>query len=250
MHGTTAKPRARNGTAWLGNGHDSVNVGDAERWLSLAGGGALAAWGMARPRWGGLLLTGLGLSLIYRGWSGHCELYDKFGLSTTEPHGPNARVAAGRGCRVEKSVFVNRPADELYAFWRDFENLPRVMSHLKSVTVTGARSHWVAAGPAGLSIEWDAEIINDRPNELIAWGSLPGSQVNTAGSVHFYNLLNRGTKVAVNFKYDPPGGRTGAAFARLFGHDAATMIEHDIETFKRLAEADQLRPTVEPALRS
>jgi uncharacterized membrane protein len=247
MHGTV-NIHAANGAARRGPGAEETNVGDVERWLSIAGGGALAAWGLTRPRWAGLLLTGLGLGLVHRGWSGRCRLYKQLGLSTAERHGPNTRVAAGQGCRVEKSVFVNRPADQLYAFWRSFENLPHVMSHLKSVTVTGDRSHWVAAGPAGLTVEWDAEIINDRPNELIAWGSLPGSQVDTAGSVHFYNLLNRGTKVVVNLKYDPPGGAAGAAVAKLFGHDAAAMIEHDIENFKRLAETGGLRTAAEPAL--
>src|SRR5205823_14253985 len=101
------------------------------------------------------------------------------GWSTAEDHGPRASVAAGSGLKVEKSFTIQRPAAELYAAWRDLENLPRFMKHLKSVKMLdGRRSHWVAEGPMGVSAEWDAEVITERPNELIGWRSLEGSSVD------------------------------------------------------------------------
>src|SRR5437867_4252776 len=89
------------------------------------------------------------------------------------------------GIQVEKSITVNRPPSEVYRYWRQLENLPRWMHHLKSVTSTGNKSHWVARGPVGMSVEWDAEIVNDVPDQKIAWQSLPDADVRNAGAVMF-----------------------------------------------------------------
>jgi len=220
----------------------NLNVGETERWLSIAGGGLLTLVGLSRRSLAGLAAAGVGAGLIYRGLSGHCQVFNALGISTAEKHGPNARVYAGHGTKVERSVYIDRPAGELYSFWRDFENLPRIMRHLKSVSVRGDRSHWTAAGPAGVTVEWDAEIINEQPNEMIAWGSLTGSEVATAGSVHFDEAPGRGTRLTVVLKYDPPAGRAGAAVAGLFGADADRMIEEDLDRFKQLAESNELSP--------
>jgi uncharacterized membrane protein len=136
---------------------------------------------------------------------------------------------------------MREPA-ELYSFWRELENLPKIMSHLKSVEPTDrVRSHWVADGPLGKSVEWDAEIFNDVENELIAWRSLPGSEVDTAGSVRFQALANNsGTVVTVNLKYDPPAGKVGAWVASLLGRDPGRMISEDLNRFKSLMEAGGL----------
>src|ERR1043166_4740881 len=140
----------------------NTNVSEPERWFSVVGGAALAAYGLTRRSIAGLIVSGLGGALIWRGATGHCMVYESLGLSSANPTGEDERnvsVPYGKGIRVEKSVTINRAPDELYRFWRNFENLPRFMSHLKSVTVIDEqRSHWIAKGPAGSEAEGDAEI--------------------------------------------------------------------------------------------
>lgn len=212
-----------------------TNVNDAERWISVVAGSALAAYGLTRRSTPGLGLAAIGGLMVWRGATGHCMVYDALGITTAhESQARNASIRYGKGFRVEKSVVVDAPPDQLFAFWRDFSNLPRFMSHLQSVDVidTG-RSHWRTKGPAGLSVEWDAEVINEVPNELIGWRSVDGSTVNNAGSVHF-DRTDRGTEVRVILRYDPPAGALGAAVARAFGEDPATQIEDDLRQFKRI----------------
>src|SRR5581483_8390332 len=148
-------------------------------------------------------------------------------------------VAAGHGYKIEGAVTVNKPAGDLYRFWRQLDNLPRFMDHLKEVRMLGnGRSHWVAEGPMGTSVEWDAEVVNERFGELIAWQSLPGSDVNTAGSVHFTPAPgNRGTEVRVELKYDPPAGKLGAWFASLFGEAPGQQVRADLQRFKEMMES-------------
>ena len=136
---------------------------------------------------------------------------------------------------------VDRPAAELYAYWRNFENLPQFMRHLESVRCDdGRRSHWVVRGPAGVSIEWDAEIINDEPNALIAWRSLGGADVDSAGSVRFLQAPGgRGTEVRVVLNYIPPAGRVGSAFAKLFGKAPEQTIREDLRRFKQFMESGE-----------
>jgi uncharacterized membrane protein len=222
-----------------------LNVGSMERWLSLLGGGALAAFGLSRGSLGGLALAAVGGSLIYRGATGHCHLYEALGVNTAEPHSPQASIPATHGVKVEESVTIQKPREELYRFWRKLENLPRIMRHLESVREAGGnRSHWVAKGPLGVRVEWDAEIITERENELIGWRSLEGSEVDTAGSIHFLPAPgNRGTEVKVVLKYDPPAGKLGATLASLFGKDAESQIREDLRCFKQLMEAGEVPTT-------
>lgn len=220
----------------------SVNVGQTERWVSALGGGALALYGITRGSLGGIALALVGAALVQRGYSGHCNLYEAIGFDTSGGdslrNSENVSVPAERGTRVEKSVTINRDASELYSFWRNFENLPQFMNHLESVqSIGGERTHWVAKAPAGTTVEWDAEVYNDKPNELIAWRTLEGSQVSSAGSVRFEPASNGGTVVRVALKYDPPGGKLGALVARLFGENPERQIEEDLGRFKDLMEA-------------
>jgi uncharacterized membrane protein len=136
---------------------------------------------------------------------------------------------------VKKAITINRSPAELYQYWHDFENLPRFMKRLASVQTTGAgRSHWTAKGPAGTTVEWDAEVVDDRPNELIAWRSLPGATVDNAGSVRFAPAPgDRGTEVRVELRYDPPGGALGATVAKLFGEDPTQQIPDDLRQVRR-----------------
>jgi uncharacterized membrane protein len=196
--------------------------------------------GISRGSLGGLALAAVGGALVYRGLSGHSSIYKALDLNTAQPRGPATSVPAGHGFKLEHSVTINRPAADLYRFWRDFSNLPRCMRHLESVRSEGNRSHWVARGPMGVTVSWDAEIINERPNELIAWRSLEGSTVDTAGSVHFQTLSHdRGTEVRVSLKYDPPAGKAGAWAAWLFGKAPEQEVQEDLRRFKAFMETGE-----------
>ena len=143
---------------------------------------------------------------------------------------------------VTKAVTVQRPADEVYRFWRSFENLPPFMEHLESVEVRdGQRSHWVAKGPAGRSIEWDAEIVEEQPGERLSWRSLPGASVHNEGSVSLKDVPGgRGTEVTVNLRYAPPAGTLGAAVAKLLGEEPATQLADDLRRFKQVIETGEV----------
>lgn len=162
------------------------------------------------------------------------------GLSSNQ----NARAGGGRtsGIHVKRSITVGRPREEVYSFWHDFQNLPRFMKHLESVTMTGnGRSHWKAKAPAGSSVEWDAEITADQPNELIAWHSLGNSDVRNSGMVRFAQAPGgRGTEVHVDLRYDPPGGKLGALFGKMFGEEPGGQIADDLRRFKQVMEIGEV----------
>ena len=243
----TSLTQAETGALDETGGSQDVNVGQIERWASAVGGGALALYGLTRGSLAGVGLALAGAGLIFRGTTGHCYAYDAIGVNTAaEGENPNVSVRGGSGVKVEKSLTINREPAELFRYWRNFENLPRIMNHLESVTVTGdGRSHWVAKGPAGTSVEWDAEVYNEKENELIAWRSLEGSQVDNAGSVHFSPAPGgRGTVVKVVLKYNPPAGLVGAALAKLFGESPEQQVDEDLRRFKSLMEAGEV-PTTE-----
>lgn len=147
--------------------------------------------------------------------------------------------------KVEKTVTINKPAAELYRFWHNFENLPHFMKHLKSVKVQDAkRSHWVANAPLDGSIEWDADITEDRENELIAWKSVVGADVENSGFIQFRAAPdNRGTEVKVVTEYKPPAGEIGAAIAKLFGEAPEQQIGDDLRRFKMLMETGEIATT-------
>jgi uncharacterized membrane protein len=144
--------------------------------------------------------------------------------------------------RTKRSVTVGKPVAEVYAFWREFENLPRFMRHLESVTVIDERrSHWVAKAPAGKSVEWEAELIEDRKNELIAWRSVEGSQIYNAGTVRFQPAPGgRGTEVRVELEYDPPFGKLGAKVASLFREEPGQQVMDDLRHFKQVMEIGEI----------
>ncbi len=150
--------------------------------------------------------------------------------------------AAQGAARVRRSIAINRPVEELYAFWRNLENLPRVMSHLEAVQSQGdRRSHWIAKGPGGSDVEWDAEISEEQPNERIAWRSLEGSEVHTEGVVEFESLpAGRGTLVRVDLQYRPPAGQVGVAIAKLFVEEPERQIKEDLRRFKQLMETGEI----------
>ena len=149
---------------------------------------------------------------------------------------------SNRGIHAKASCVVNREPDEVYTFWRNFENLPRFMRHLDSVNEMGeGRSRWKAKGPAGIEVEWDAMIVADVPGEVITWRSLENSDVDNAGAVRFERAPgNRGTIVKVNLEYNPIGGVIGAAVAKLFGEEPEQQLDDDLRRFKQVMEVGEV----------
>lgn len=217
----------------------NANLGNAERIISGLAGAALLALIFRKKRLRPVLFP-VATGLIAKAFTGHSAKRALKGLTGTEKRvSPVASVGRGQGIKVEQSVTINRPVVEVYRFWRNFENLPRFMDHLESVTVIDeTRSHWVAKGPAGTRVEWDAVIHNEVDDELIAWRSLPGSEVNNAGSVHFSPTAGgNGTDVRVVLSYEPPAGRAGAAFAKLLGEEPSKQVEDDLRRFKQVMDS-------------
>jgi uncharacterized membrane protein len=220
---------------------DSINVGNTERVVSGIAAGAVALMGLRQRRFRPFLLPLAG-HLLSRAVTGRCPVNRALGRNSARSRrtSPVASVHRGEGVKVEKSVVVNRPVQEVYQFWRNFENLPRFMDHLESVTVIDeTRSHWVAKGPAGTKVEWDAVIHNEVENELIAWRSLPDADVNNAGSVHFSDAGSGVlTEVRVVLSYEPPAGKLGATVAKLLGEEPSQQVEDDLRRFKQVMESE------------
>jgi len=212
-----------------------VNVGETERMISAIAGGALALYGLRRGSLGGLLVAGIGAALGYRGITGNCHLYEKLGIDS----GGARRNVGNLGVKIDKEIVVNAAPDRLYGIWRNFQNLPKILSHVERVEILSpTRSRWTLAAP--VSISWDAELINDKLNELIAWRSAGSQWVDHAGSVMFQPIGAGSTRVHVSLQYDPPGGQIGHAVASLFAEDAGTKVEQDLANFKRAVEEGRL----------
>lgn len=224
------------------------SLGNTERLISGLAGAALLVLILRKKRLRPVLLP-VATGLIAKAFTGRSSKRALKGLSRREERvSPVGSVGRGQGIKVEQSVTINRPVLEVYRFWRNFENLPRFMDHLESVTVIDeTRSHWVAKGPAGTRVEWDAVIHNEVDDELIAWRSLPGSEVNNAGSVHFTPTANgNGTEVRVVLSYEPPAGRVGTAFARLLGEEPSKQVEDDLRRFKQVMDSGDVTPGSRP----
>jgi uncharacterized membrane protein len=219
-----------------------VNVGETERLLSIAAGGLVLLRALEAKPLGALFGLLAGGGLVYRGLSGHCSLYQRLGIDTSgaAKQGDHAArgVAAQQGERVECSVVIHAPPTTVFQRWRRLSHLPEILRHLDSVVeLDSVRSRWTVSGPLGTALEWDAEIINEKPNELIAWRSLPGGSLDTAGSVRFQPRDNqRATELTVNMKYDPPGGQLGAWVADVLGAGLAAQLRDDLAAFKRQVE--------------
>lgn len=201
------------------------------RWASLIGGGAMVLMGLRQRSLRGALTAIAGGTLAYQAATTKGGIQEALGMDKT--------------IKVEKTVTINKPADELYRFWRKLDNLPHFMKHLKSVTViSDKRSHWVANAPLGASVEWDADIIEERENEFISWASVEGADVDNSGFVRFKPApADRGTEVKVVMEYAPPGGAVASAIAKLFGEEPEQQIGDELRRFKMLMEAGEIATT-------
>ena len=222
------------------------NTDPRERLASVLGGGAMVAFGLARRKWDGYLLAAIGGGLVAHGASSHSYLYEALGVHTDKRSGRNVSVPYELGVRIDKSITVNKPVDEVYRFWRNLENHPKFIPNVSTVQeIDNQRSHWVAKLRGNRSVQWDAEIINDKENEMIAWRTTPDSDVSSAGSVHFASVgPDRGTIISVEMQYDPPGGNIGAAIAKLLGSDPERQTAEALRRFKQLLETGEI-PTTE-----
>jgi uncharacterized membrane protein len=164
--------------------------------------------------------------------------------------GRSGRRGGRRGFFVEEASTINRPVEEVYAFWRRFENFPRFMRHLESVErIDDRRSRWRARAPAGTSVTWEAEITDERENEFIAWRSIEGSQVMHQGSVSFQRAPGaRGTEVRASLEYAPPAGSLGRGVAWLFGEEPSQQIRDDLRRFKQLLETGEVPASNAPGM--
>lgn len=216
--------------------NQSSQISDQERWGSLIAGGTMVLAGLSQRSLRGVLLALAGGGLAYHAAKGDKSLKDR------------ATEAAGldKSIRVEKSVTIlTKTPAELYQFWRNLENLPKFMKHLKSVQVIDStRSHWVANAPLNETVEWDAEIIRDMENHLIAWASVEGAEVENSGFVRFQAAPpGRGTEVKVVMEYNPPGGKLAATIAKLFGEEPEQQIGDELRRLKMLMEAGEIATT-------
>jgi uncharacterized membrane protein len=144
--------------------------------------------------------------------------------------------------RGRTAITIRRPTEEVYGYFRDLARLPSFMWHLESVQVTGdRRSHWVAKAPAGRTVEWDAEIVEEVPNQVIAWRSLPGADVENSGSVRFSSAPgDQGTEVEAELEYAPPGGPLGVIVAKLFGEEPSQQMKDDLRRLKQVLETGEV----------
>lgn len=214
------------------SGGGGITIGDIEHLSIIAGGAGLVAYGLSRKSIGGYVLTGLGCAMVARGVQGYKRVFDLLGIQNRQPS------KLDRSMQADARVYIDRPPEEVYQFWRTLENLPRFMPHLISVRErAGGLSRWVAKGPLGIAVEWQARITRDVENEMIGWQSVEGSDVDNAGSVRFLPS-GRGTEVRVAMRYNPPGDMVGAYAAKLMHAGPETKIEQDLERLKQILESD------------
>ncbi len=231
-----------------------INVTQNERTISLVGGSILTVFGaiigLARRNPAGALVALIGGGLIYQGTTGHSPLYRLLGTNrAVKTNTQRVSVPHEQGEHVSAVVVINRPVEELYSIWKNFQNLPQIMSYLDKVQmIDDKHSRWTVKSPVGTPVSWDAEIINDVRNEVIAWRSLQNAQVANAGSVRFREAPYRkgSTEVRVTLEYVAPGQKLGIAVAKWLGKNPEQQLQDDLERFKMYIENDEFKPAGPP----
>ncbi|PKK34990.1 hypothetical protein BWI96_19360 [Siphonobacter sp. SORGH_AS_0500] len=215
-------------------GSGKVNIGSTERMVSAFGGALLTTYAFRKPlnRWAAL---GAGAYLLFRGLSGYCPVNKAVGRNTAESN--------PKPLTIKRSLTINRPRADVYAYWRQLENLPSFMQHLSRVTVLDShRSHWEAPLPGGVGfIEWDADITGETEGEWLRWQSVAEASVDHVGEVYFADAPgDRGTEVHVHITYQPPVGYVGHALAGWLNPAFEQMVKEDIRRFKQFFETGEL----------
>jgi uncharacterized membrane protein len=206
-----------------------TNVSTLERIAMITSGGYLLYKGLSEEK-KNITKIGTGGTMLLRGLSGYCPIYDAVDhLKNDKASNVNIRV----------NSVINKPINEVYAFWRDFENLPKFMNHLESVKpLNYTTSKWTAKGPAGIGkLTWKAEIIKDEKDRLISWNSLPDSSIKNAGKVVFRPSGN-GTEIIVTISYHAPLGVAGESAAKLLNPYFEKLVKDDIMNFKTYLESN------------
>lgn len=219
--------------------NEAFSYDELERLATASGAVALLAYGLSRRSLPGVLAAAAAVPLAYRALAGRWPS----GMEPRRASGDTRGALSGpRGIHVRESVRLEKPVVEVYGFWRRLENLPRFMVNLERVTDLGnGQSHWVAKGPAGTAVEWDAEIISDIHGKLISWRSLPKADIVTAGSVGFEPVRQgQSTQVDVHLQYEPPAGRMGSMVAWLAGREPSQTIREDLRRLKQVLEAGEI----------
>lgn len=217
------------------------NVGDRERTISLLAGAGSLLVGLRRGGTHGLLMSALGGYLAYRGVTGHCPAYSYFGMNTSRP-GDSLLSGRPTSLHLTTGVTIERSPEELYQVWRDFTYLPTFMRYLNSVTPTGdSRTHWIADLPVAGQLEWDSEVVQDDPNERIAWRSVEDSDIEQRGEIRFQPAPgDRGTEVELDLHYAAPGGQLTKAAGSLINAVTEEVVREDLRRFKHLMESGEI----------
>ena len=225
-----------------------MNTSLVERGLQLGGSALLLYRAMrARTGLGRLTLAAAAGGLFFSFFSAASGRGPLHGLLGTGANVGASGQSGRRAVHLTRTITIACPPEVLYRFWRNFENLPRIMRHLESVrTVDARRSRWRARAPLGTSIEWSAEVTHEIPNSEIGWRSLPGSQVASSGIVRFRPSPDgQATQLQVEMRYAPPAGQLGEAFASLLGENPQQQLDEDLQSFKQAMEGAGI-PTVGP----
>lgn len=217
------------------------NVGSIERGASIAIGAIALLSAFRRRGISGLLSGAAGSALLYRGISGHCDVYEKLGIDHSKSDTRNASELPEHGTKVVQAVTIHRPPNEVYAFWKDLRNLPKFMRRLSRVELLeDGKSHWIAISPVGRTVEWDARITFDKPGELIVWETLPGADLESKGSVRFDPAPGgQGTILKVSLFYRPLYGKLGVLIAKLLHQAPDQQLREDLRRLKQILEAGE-----------
>jgi uncharacterized membrane protein len=237
------------GAREIGTGVAILAQPDQARWLwARVGGDALDLTALARAAAADDARGGR-LAIAVASVLGAMALDVYAAKRLTSPDGSRSASTTRRGIEADCSVTINKPIEEVFAFWANLENLPRFMSHLESVTRTAAdRSHWRIKAPGGVPIEWDAETVEERENELISWRST-GSVVENSGTVRFERAPGaRGTEVHVGLRYRLPAGRVSRALLRAFSQAPEQHVKEELRRFKQILETGEVTVSDGPAL--
>ena len=220
----------------------TINIGTTERRVSVIGGTILTFYELTRLDLKAVMLALLGGSAIYRGITGHSILYQALGIDTHKKRwSALVRPPARPEIRVRRTMTINRPAESLYQFWREVENLPLFMNYVQSVTSTGDNgSHWVAKTPiTGATVEWDSEVTVDQENRYIAWRTLGETPLAHAGSVRFEPArYSQATVVTLTLDFYQRGGRIVQGITKILGYMPEQLALEDLRRFKKLMDAE------------
>ncbi len=223
-----------------------VNVGEVERWASAVGGGLLVLHGLRRGTFGGLALATLGGALVYRGVTGHSQVYCALNIDTSGKHRADAEEHVHKGVLIKHATTINRTPMEVYDFVKDPANHHRYMEHVQSVEAgEDGTFRWAIEGPFGSTWRFQSRHINEQPGHLVAWKTLPGGDIESAGAIRLEPAWDgRGTEVTMEINFEPPAGAVGIAIARILGHDPDAQVRENLRRLKNLLEAGEI-PTTE-----